>query len=161
MYQPSGIDIHLHIPTPSFTVITYTIVTMKNCMALAIALTVATLLFLNLSSGGGAYYYNRLTDEFKEVILDKGQREVFVGMLVHIPMTTLKSSITKHIVCLQTNLKGTTLLSDSEMAQKSRDSHHFCYRNGAAGQFFFFLKKGRDIGHFGYINFRLRFNDPH
>ena len=37
-------------------------------------------------------------------------------------MTTLKSSMTKHIVCLQTNLKGTTLLSDSEMAQKSRDS---------------------------------------
>ena len=73
MYQPSGIDIHLHIPTPSFTVITYTIVTMKNCMALAIALTVATLLFLNLSSGGGAYYYNRLTDEFKEVILDRSQ----------------------------------------------------------------------------------------
>jgi hypothetical protein len=28
----------------------------------------------------------------------------------------------KHIMCSQTNLKGTTLLSDSEMAQKSRDS---------------------------------------
>jgi hypothetical protein len=27
-----------------------------------------------------------------------------------------------HIVCSQTNLKGTTLLSDSEITQKSRDS---------------------------------------
>jgi hypothetical protein len=46
---------------------------MKNRLALAIALTVATFSFLNLSSGGGAYYYNRLTDEFKEVILDRSQ----------------------------------------------------------------------------------------
>jgi hypothetical protein len=43
-----------------------TIVTMKNRLALAIALMVAIFSFLNLSSGGGgAYYYNRLTDELK------------------------------------------------------------------------------------------------
>jgi hypothetical protein len=35
---------------------------------------VAIFLFLNLSSVGGAYYYNRLTDVFKEVILlDRSQ----------------------------------------------------------------------------------------
>ena len=72
MYQPSEIVIHLHITlTPIFTVIIYTIVTTKNRLALAIALTVAIFLFLNLSLGGGAYYYNRLTNEFDQVILDR------------------------------------------------------------------------------------------
>jgi hypothetical protein len=50
---------------------------MKNRLALAIAiaiaLTVAIFLVHNLSTVGGAYYYNRLTDEFKEVILDRSQ----------------------------------------------------------------------------------------
>jgi hypothetical protein len=48
---------------------------MKNrlALAIAIALTVAIFSFLYLSLGGGAYYYNRLTDEFKEVILDRSQ----------------------------------------------------------------------------------------
>ena len=56
---------------PKFTVIIYTIVTMKNrlALAIAIALTVAIFLLLSLSSGGVAYYYNRLTDEFNKVIL--------------------------------------------------------------------------------------------
>jgi hypothetical protein len=45
---------------------------MKNrlALAIAIALTVAIFLVLNLSS---VYNYNRLTDEFKEVILDRSQ----------------------------------------------------------------------------------------
>jgi hypothetical protein len=49
---------------------------MKNRLALAIiaiALTVTIFSFLNLSSVGGAYYYISLTDEFKEVILDRSQ----------------------------------------------------------------------------------------
>jgi hypothetical protein len=33
-----------------------------------------------------------------------------------------KKCDSNHILCSQINLKGTTLLSDSEMAQKSRDS---------------------------------------
>ena len=45
---------------------------MKNRMALAIALTVAVVSFLNLSSGGGgAYYNNGMTDVFDQVILDR------------------------------------------------------------------------------------------
>jgi hypothetical protein len=51
---------------------------MKNrlTLAIAIALTVAIISFLNLSLGGGAYYYNRLTDEFEEVILDRSQMRI-------------------------------------------------------------------------------------
>jgi hypothetical protein len=62
-------------PTPEVHVIIYTIVTMKNrlALAIAIALTVTIFSFLNLSLGGGVYYYNRLTDEFKEVILDRSR----------------------------------------------------------------------------------------
>jgi CO dehydrogenase/acetyl-CoA synthase epsilon subunit len=33
-----------------------------------------------------------------------------------------KKCDSNHILCSQTNMKGTTMLSDSEMAQKSRDS---------------------------------------
>jgi len=43
---------------------------MNNRPALAIALTVGIFSFLNLSSGGVAYYYNKMI-EFKEVILDR------------------------------------------------------------------------------------------
>ena len=89
MYQPSEIVIHLHITlTPIFTVIIYTIVTTKNCLALAIALTVAIFLFLNLSLGGGAYYYNRLTNEFDQVILDRRNlcTALLVGMFVHMQL---------------------------------------------------------------------------
>ena len=56
----------------SLTVIIYTIVTMKNRLALAIALMVGIFSFLNLSSGGGgAYYDHGLTNEFEQVILDR------------------------------------------------------------------------------------------